>query len=396
VASPINYLPQDRLVAKEVALGVIREYAPPQDHIVLPLLAPFKNVESDDAVFSYTRGMTAGLAPARAEDAESELAQKDDSIGMGRASIIDWALKDHYDPSDVSRYREALVISDNNMAPQLTSLPLTITNILDGFTDKIARDTAIRRRKIDNRIEWLGTQALWTNGVTYNDGKILFTVTFGRPSANILTAPPSTFYWDNAAQGDPIGDVLALKDFMFNTKGVDLAKCIISRRMVHALLNNTKFTNSLIGSNPLYTVRGWGYQAALDTIAAATNMDFVVYDSVYRTRAIGANTMTNNRFTDPRVALFLPSDADLASLDDAIGFGATLTSPHPEGNWTPGYYEWEQETVDPWGRDVGTGIKAFPVFPHLDLTVTCQVLSNAFVDPITGTSPGMTFTLPPY
>lgn len=394
------YLPQDRLVAKEVALGVIREYQPPQSHIGLATIAPLKNVESDDVIFEYTRGMTAGLAPARAEDAESELAQKDDSVGTGRASVIDWSLKDHYDPSDISRYREALMISLNNTSPQLLNLPLTVNNILEGFQDKIARDTAIRRRKLDNRLEWLIMNALFNNEISYNDGRIVFDVTFGRPSTQAasgsLATCPSGHFWNDAANGDPVGDLLAIKDFMFNTHGVNMSKGIISRRILHALLNNQKFTNSLIGANPLYTVKGWGYQAALDVISAASEIDFTVYDSVYRTRAIGSNQMINNRFTDAHVLCLLPSDADLAELDDAVGFAATLSSPHPEGNWTSGYYEWEQETVDPWGRDIGTGIKAFPVFPHLDLTCTMQVLDPAYTDPITGTEPGMTYTIAGY
>jgi hypothetical protein len=61
--------PQDRLVRKEVALGIIREFEPPQDHIGQRLFAPLQDVQSDDVIFSYTRGLTAGLAPARAEDA---------------------------------------------------------------------------------------------------------------------------------------------------------------------------------------------------------------------------------------------------------------------------------------------------------------------------------------
>lgn len=386
-------LPQDRLVAKEVALGVIREFQPPQNHLVLTAFAPFKNVESDDAIFEYTRGMTAGLAPARAEDAESELAQKDDSVGLGRASVIDWALKDHYDSSDVSRYREALVISNNNLAPQLLNLPLTIGNILDGFSDKVARDTAIRRRKIDNRLEWLGMQALFTNNIDYNDGKIIFNVAYGRPDEQEAIDPPSTHYWNDAANADPIGDLLQIQDWMYNVHGVSIAKAIVSKRIVHALLNCAKFTNLLTGANPLYTVQGWGYAEALAVIERASGIAFQTYDSVFRTRPIGSNTTTNNRFTDPHLCLLLPSDDDLAQLDDAIGFGATLTSPHPEGNWTSGYYEWEQETVDPWGHDIGVGIKAFPVFPHLDLTVTIQALDPAFTDPVTGTEPGLTYTM---
>jgi hypothetical protein len=53
-----------------------------------------------------------------------------------------------------------------------------------------------------------------------------------------------------------------------------------------------------------------------------------------------------------------------------LGFGKTLTSPHPEGNWQSGFYEWERETEDPWGTDRGTGIKAFPVFPYMQYTFT--------------------------
>src|SRR6478735_12461024 len=120
-------LPQDRLVRKEVSLGAIREFQPPQNHIGTELLAPYRDVESDDVIFEYTRGLTAGLAPARAEDAESELAQKDESVGYGRAAIIDWALKDHWDPSDVSRYREGLTAQGLG-----ASLPLTAGRMVEG------------------------------------------------------------------------------------------------------------------------------------------------------------------------------------------------------------------------------------------------------------------------
>jgi hypothetical protein len=66
----------------------------------------------------------------------------------------------------------------------------------------------------------------------------------------------------------------------------------------------------------------------------------------------------------------------VAALDDTIGFGATLTSPHPEGNWTSGFYEWERDTgPDPWGFDRGNGIKAFPVMPHMELSYAMRVLA---------------------
>lgn len=393
------FLPQDRLIAKEVALGVVREYEPPQDHIGLALLAPFKDVASDEAIFEYTHGLSAGLAPARAEDAESELAQKDDSIGFGRASLIDWALKDHYDPSDITRFRDALIISNSNTAAQLLSLPLTVTSILDSFQDRVARDTMLRRKKLDNRIEWMITQACWTGKIVYNDGKIVFSVDYGRPASQTAASSggssslPTGHYWNDNTNGDPINDIMQLQDWFFNTRGVKLARCIINRRILHSMLNNVRFQTLLTGANPLYTVADWGYARVLEVLSQRTEIDFTLYDSVFRTRPLGSNTFTNTRFTDPHQALFLPSQADLDSLDDAIGFGKTLTSPHVEGNWTSGYYEWEQETRDPWSHDIGTGIKAFPVFPHMGMTLSVDVLDPAYTDPITGTTPGLTFTV---
>jgi hypothetical protein len=362
-------LPQDRLVRKEVALGVIREYEPPEEHIGLRLLAPFQSVESDDVIFDYTIGLTTGLAPARAEDAESELAQKDVTSGYGRAAILDWALKDHYDPSDVSRYREALLLRENAGA---TNFPLTIQSMTEGFQARIARDERLRRRKLDNRIEWMITQALETGGISYNDGKIKFTVDFGRPAGqDTVAATP----WDSP-ESDPIKNILDIKQHAQDTYGVTLDRAIISSRILNSLLSSEKF-NSAQGGNPhpFYTVEGWGIDAARNLIQRATGVNFIVYDSVYRTRPIGSTTITNNKFLSDSKVYFLPSTQDVESLDDTIGFGATLTSPHPEGNWGTGFYEWERSTVDPWGMDRGTGIKAFPVFPHLDLTYVLEVLA---------------------
>jgi hypothetical protein len=125
-ASPLG---QDRLVRKETSLGIIREIPPPTNHIG-DSIAPWLPVETDDVIFDYLTVQTEGLAPARAEDAESELAQKDDTIaGQGRASVIDWALKDHYDASDVNRARSLQQIAQ---AMRDGTLPLLVSG---GLTD---------------------------------------------------------------------------------------------------------------------------------------------------------------------------------------------------------------------------------------------------------------------
>lgn len=374
--------PQDRLIRKEVALGTLRELQPPLEHIGLRAIAPFMDVASDDVIFDYARSLADGLAPARAEDAESELAQKDLLLGgTGRASVIDWALKDYYTASDVARYRESLLIAGRLGEQGVTNLPLTVGSQVADFQNKTARDDALRRRKLDNRLEWLIMTPLDTAGLAYNDGKIKFSVDYGRPSNQTDQAPAGGTF--NLTTSDPIGAILAMQQFMFDTYGIKMNKGITSQKVINQLFNSDRFIarSGLVGatgSAPVdlrYVLDGWGPNAARQVIENATNLSLEVYDAVYRTRAIGSTTIVNHRFTDDTKIYFLPDFTGVAAeLDDTIGFAKTLTSPHPEGNWTPGYYEWEQETRDPWGTTRGTGIKAFPIFMHMDWTYTMKVL----------------------
>lgn len=371
----VTQLPLDRLIRKESALGIVREITPPQGHIGLAEIAPWLDVATDDVIFDYAKGLTTGLAPARAEDAESELAQKDERfVGEGRASVIDWSLKDHYTASDVNRYREALLIAEQ--VRDTKSLPLTVRSATEGFLAKVARDTANRRRRLDNRLEWMIMSALSTGVIAYNDGKVKFSVDYGRPSGQQAQAPASGTY--ASTTHDPIGDVIAVQQSMYDTYGVRIDRALCSRKFLNSLWKSAKFiplTGFTSGADPNYLIDGWSPKAAIDRVAAATGVTFIEYDSVYRTRPIGSNTVTNNRFFPENRVCFLPNLADVREFDDTeIGFARTLTSPHPAGNWSSGFYEWEREYgVDPWGYDVGTGVKAFPVFLHMDLTYTWDV-----------------------
>lgn len=376
--------PQDRLVRKETALGTLRELEPPKDHIGLRLIAPWMEVPTDDVIFDYAVGLTDGLAPARAEDAESELAQKDLVFGgTGRASVIDWALKDRYTASDVQRYRENLMIAAQIGGVNGVALPGVVTSQIDQFRNKVAREDAQRRRKLDNRVEWLILTPLDTGGLAYDDGKIKFSIDYGRPANQTDQMPGSNEYW-SSPDSDPINDTLAIQRYMYDLYGVRMTRAIGSKRAWDALLNSSKFVPRfapVVGGtpsapiDPAYMADGWGPQAVLDVYSRATGVTPIVYDSVYRTRAQGSTTIVNNRFTDDRKIYFLPDEADVADLDDEIGFAKTLTSPHPEGNFQPSFYEWEEETKDPWGVTRGTGIKAFPIFMHLEWTYSMQVLA---------------------
>lgn len=388
-ASPIG---QDRLIRKEVSLGSIREKEPPQNHIGLQLV-PWLDVPTDDVIFQYLTGDTAGLAPARAEDAESELAQKDEtSLKEGRASLIDWSLKDHYDPSDVNRFREL-----SRMIAQLQSgtLPLYVTSALEDWATKLARDDALRRRKLDNRIEWLIMTALSDSVVAYNDGKIKFSVDYGRPAAQkagdaandlgtdaLVGVANGVMNWSGTTH-DPIGQIQRIQEFMEDTYDVRMDRAIVSKKILRRIVNSDKFAQRAGLSANLrdsvtpdlkYLVDGWGPSAAVEVVAAQCNLTFIEYDAVYRTRPIGSNTVTNNRFFPEDRILFLPAPESFADVDNTeIGFGRTLSSPHPEGNWTSGFYEWEKEDKDPWGTDRGSGVKAFPVFPFMEYTYAATV-----------------------
>lgn len=383
---------QDRIVRKEVSLGAIREIEPPQSHIGLSI-APFMDVAADDVVFDYLTVQTDGLAPARAEDAESELAQKDDYAGgQGRASVIDWSLKDHYDASDVSRARDFQRIIQ---AMQNGDLPLTITSAMEDFAGKVARDRLRRRRKLDNRLEWLIMSALSDGMITYDDGKIKFAVDYGRPAnqaagnaANDLTTAgivDGVVDW-SGTDFDPLRFFNEVNQWMFDTYGLVLDRAIGSKKIFNALVNSDKFAqraglgyapqggNAQAAPDPLYLIDGWGPAAARRVVENATDVSFIEYDSVYRTRNVGSTTVQNTRFVPTQRLILLPREADMeADLTD-IGFGKTLTSPHPEGQWTPGFYEWERSTVDPWGQDMGNGIKAFPVFPLMEYTFAVDVV----------------------
>lgn len=377
----------DRLVRKEVSLGAIREMLPPSEHVGVAQVAPWLDVDTDDVIFDYIKdNLVEGLAPARAEDAEAELAQKDIlTAGLGRASIVDWAIKDRYSASDVSRFREDLLVQQAARGV-LGDLQLNFTGrTAADFQARLARDDRGRRRKLDNRIEWLVMSALSAGSITYNDGKIIFTVDYGRPANQHNQAPAGALWSDTSC--DPIGDLLAVKEYMRDTHQVNISRGWLSEKAVNNLWKSSRFLAAvgvpIVGGTPsspldpnYLGLSGYNPAGALRIVEQATGIRFTIYDAYYRTRPIGSQVFTNNRFVPENQVILAPSEGDLGEIDDTrIGFAKTLTAPHPEGNWSSGFYEWEKEDRDPWIHVRGSGVKAFPVFPYMQYTYTLQVLA---------------------
>lgn len=374
--------PLDRLIRKEVALGVIREIVKPEDHLGLSLF-PWYEVPSDDYIFSYVKGLTTGLAPATAESAESELAQKDSGLaGQGRASMIDWRLKDHYEADDVQRFLDLAMLAESGaLGPG--GLPNSLQGTLNQFPQKVAQDTGERRRRLDNRAEWLLMQSLSTGGVAYNDGNIKFAVDWERPADQQAEAPASGTY--ALTSHDPIGDINKIKRLMYNRYGIKITRAICSNKFLLSLGNSDRFilragmgpasTSGLTQADIPYLINGWGPQVAIDIVKAQTGVEFIEYDSGYRSKPDFSNAApTFNRFLPEDRVIFLPDDASIREFDSSpIGFGKMMTSPHTMGNGAAGFYDWEQSTTDPWGRNIGTGVKMFPLFPHMELSYTMDV-----------------------
>lgn len=391
MTTPVD-APFDRLVAKETALGAIREIPIPTEHIGLSEIAPWKEVDSDDVIFDFLEdGLTDGLAPARAQDAESELAQKDDyAISGGRARVIDWTLKSNYDQGKVMNYDEARRI-------QQALQGINSVNLRNGqgflapaldFGRKVARDDAWRVSRLYNRLEQLIMSGFFESGIDYDDGKIHFAVDFKRPADQ--QDVPVDVWWD-ALTADPIQNIKDMNRFMYQRYGVKMKRAWCSERDLEkffqidkfvALTGMQNFTNSTTPVDLSYLRPNWGNEAAIQIIEQATGVKFRIYDGTYRVRPLGTNARpTLVRYTDSRKVVFAPSEEDLAQIDpDGIGFARTLTSPHPEGNWQPGFYEWEKVRSDPWTVDRGNGVKAFPIFPFLKYTYVMQVLENS--DPL--------------
>lgn len=379
----------ERLIRKETSLGLIREQEIREDFIG-NTIAPMMDVDTDEVTFGYLEDTGAtGLAPARADDAESKLYQRDDFLaGEGRASVIDWALKDRYSASKVERYRQDLLDLEKTGGAGAGQRVGTLQSNTEKFQSDLNRHAIERRRRLDNRIEWLQVTPLVTGGLSYNDGDLKWDVDFGRPTDQTDQAPESGL-WDFAtnADFDVIGDLLKVCEEHYDKYGVELKRGIISKKKINQWYRSTKFRQLGLFQaglvNPAQTDIDMNYlgggvtpQAAIAYIQEQTGITFETYDASIRTRPFGGakNTAQVVRFMPEDRVLLMPDSAGLSEFDDTeIGFAKTLTSPHPEGDWSPGFYEWEQETTDPWMFVRGTGIKAFPVFPYLQFTHTLKV-----------------------
>lgn len=374
-ASQFGYaVEHDRVVRKEVNLGVVREMHPPED-LLYPTIAPMMEVPTDDFVFDRVKPhFSGGMVPARAQNAESELAQHDFRAGgQGRGSLMDWAHKDFYDATDVYNYRSA-----QDMIAQLQASNMDIPTTLRGsamdLAGKMARDQADRVSRIHRRFEHIVMTSLHTGTYGYNDGRIVFSTPWDQPADQRNVTPKSGTY--AADTHDPIGDFLDIQEKAFERYGITLDRVIGSRKAFNTFFRTKMFIprtgfspNDGVGMESMnYLMNGWGPQAGLDFVMQQVGMTPIIYDSVYR----DAGQVV--RYLPEGTLIFLPSEASISQFDStAIGFAKTCTSPHAEGGFQSGMYEWETSQKDPWQLVSGTGIKAYPIMNHMECVYSMKV-----------------------
>ncbi|AKC02747.1 major capsid protein [Gordonia phage Gmala1] len=368
-------VPLKELMARRVHLGIVRELTPPEGNIGLNFV-PFMDVEADDVIMDYLRGTGSGLAPAVSPDAEAELFQdSDDVTGQIKASIMDWRLKSRYSATDIHQYFEAKQVLEDAAKNGTTIPTTTLGSLTKKIDNKVARDTVRRKQALDNRIEWLIMKGLVDARIQYDDGKIKFDVDFKRPAGNVKVDGVGGVDLDYSSDThDPINQIIAQKQAAFDDHGVDLSRMLVSRKFANSLFKSSKFMPRTgfapsAGVDPKYVLEGWGPKAAIDIIQRECDVELIINDNVFRQRNPLTGVIQNVRYQPENEVLFLPNEAQIAAYDDTeLGFGKILTSPHPMNDFNPGWYAWETETTDPWVRFVGTGIKAFPVLPHMELT----------------------------
>jgi len=368
---------------KEVALGTVRDL-PVDQRFLWPRFAPLLDKPADEFTFQVEVHGSDLMAPAADESAESETYEDDTFFGEGRGSVIDWRINNRTKPSDVNNAR----LLEQAMAQYRSTgavIPTQFQAQAQQYSTKLTRDAIKRRQMLDFRLEWMFTQGLSTGAINYDNGKgFRFQTPFGLPVDQLNQAPASTVLWDAGVDHDPIGDIDAIQEFMNDTYDISVDTMIISPKALRKMVRSKFFYPRTglaipagIGPRDMgYINPNFGEQEAVNIITQATGIrNVVVYDAKRRVKALGANSRpTMERFIPEGQVIFLPSiEAAGDLLGTEIGFAKTITTPHPEGNWSSGFYTFEEEGTDPWGVKHGTGIKAMCIFPAIWLSYSLQV-----------------------
>ena len=339
------------LMDKKTMLEVVRELLPSDDFVGTTIL-PMKD-EATEKVMADLILTNSGIANYRAADAEAELKGKD-ILQQIILEIADIAKKERFNTTDVQAIREA------GELPVLDDAPTLIAQIGAQARVKFRESLEELRRQCDNRIEWHSIQALL--GTISVTSPVVFSVDFGIPSTQTGLTP--TVQWDTTATSTPSDDLVAWQETVNDATGVVPDGCLMSRKALLYASKAAAFRDVVKQAGEfLFSIK-----QVKSLLQDHTGLAISIYDAMYHTRA-STGTLTSTRMLDYHKIILYPSNLPTP------GLGRNLTCPHPHGNYQPGFYTWDDTKKDPWGYEVGVGIKCFPVIYQPRTLLNATVLS---------------------
>lgn len=328
------------LKAKQV-LPLVNLVSVPRGYI-LDRWLPFQDTPTDEVLFHQAFDENP-MAPFVAVDAEIPRDQNE-LLQQVAAEVAYIRVKHEFKESDFRWFQEG--------EGQGTG---TIARLQADARRRMGEKVVDLRSMVDARLEWLRANAL-QGSIAYSSADVNFTLSFGVPTGNQITATP---LW-NVASADVVGDLNDAVKQVEDVSGVTPTNLLISRQRALDLTKNDGLRamwREIFGSGggTAFTLANGMVQ---EIIRNFMGVNMIVYNARTTSRTYtGADGTTisinQNKLLADNKALLLP--------DGAVG--STLTSPVPPnlGNGT-GLYAWDYTAEKlPYVHEVGIGINAMPI-----------------------------------
>lgn len=285
----------------------------------------------------------AKLAGFVAINAESPLADK---AGMERgfSELADIRIKERFDEDELMALRE----------------PGQADVVLEGLAEtrravaERSLATALQRMtaRVNGRVEWMRWQALSTGSISYDDGKVIFSVDFGIPGTHVITLT-GTDRWDDLDDSDPLSDITDWVELIRADTGRAPDRMYVGSNIAKYLVNNEKIRALLAGTSGITSLLS--LNTVLNLIGQLVGLRIERYDTTYQD-----GSGTDTRFLDADTVVLMPNPRQ----SDGEVLGDMASGPAKANNWETGLYAWVKEEEDPWATFIGAGIHAFPRLYH--------------------------------
>lgn len=235
-----------------------------------------------------------------------------------------------------------------------------------------------------DRLEWLRAQALVTGAISWTFNKIAWSVSYGVPTANILTQRTSTAAWDSTASAFWTDIGLLYAALRYNVEAF-----IVHPDTLLAIVGNSANNMEIIAQESFgaggsrTTVRrllGDNERASRDFREQVTLIAYGDEAEIFDTSNPGQTTLVPFMPTKKILAIGRPSrrgyvvgQGGTEDPDDALALGYTHIGPTVEGNGAPGLwaqvYTPEHLPMQLHGRGAGNVI---PVLENPDLVAVAS------------------------